>query len=519
MAFRDLVEKILVPLGASERYRRFEALEAMYAGELYKDLRFPFHSEKSDRHNYIPLRERRPSHVYNLPYLIVSETQGELFGDEQFPYIRLRKAGKMDPDASTALGDLVEACRIDEAVFEAYEEGNIGSCAVVIRCGDDGMPFYEVLPGKWLEPTFTLSMNQELAALTVTYPIDADRAAEEFGIKDDKADHFWYRYILGPAKIVEYIPLPDHEFERLGEKRANGETIEFSIRREYSHDLPGRVPAVYVKNLGGKRRLLDGMATWWPIVDLCVEIDYTLSQEGRGLRYAADPMLFVRQGDLMSQMDVAVGSPAPAGGMAEQMDGSGGMVRGVTQVLVGNGQGSDAKLLEISAGGLTEEREFVKDLRELALEIVGGMKSSAENTKGAQSGAAMKRLEKPLKRVCKRQRRPYGDGLLLSLIDLTLYGFKRGAFAPLEDVNLGELPEGGRMSLEWPSSDNLEGQELANHATALQTALGSSTSQAYELLSPEQAAASLASAMGLHDANATKPRLVSVPKTSGEPTN
>jgi hypothetical protein len=206
-------------------------------------------------------------------------------------------------------------------------------------------------------------------------------------------------------------------------------------------------------------------------------------------------MLFVRRGDLFNIDDTPAGY-GPAGGMATNVGANGEMVKGVTQTLVG-GKDSDAKLLEISAAGIAEEREFVRDLREYALEVIGGMKARAEHLKGAPSGTSLDKGLKPLRRLVRRQRRPYGQGLLLDLIELTLYGIRCGALDV--DVDINAIPEDAKRVLEWPNDDTLQGQELLYHVTGLQLASGGSAVAPLQLIKPETMGSKLSSDLGMHE--------------------
>jgi hypothetical protein len=181
-----------------------------------------------------------------------------------------------------------------------------------------------------------------------------------------------------------------------------------------------------------------------------------------------------------------------------QHDDHGNAIRGASQTIVGE----DAKMLEISAGGIKEKREFVKDLREYALEIVGGMKARAEHMRGAASGTAIDKGLKPLRRLVRRQRRPYGDNTLLKLLDLTVYGFGCGALESAsvsDDVNLSAIGEDPKMVCDWPNDETLQGSELLAHVEGMQYAAGGSLLSPKELIKPDAVGAKLAGDMGFKE--------------------
>lgn len=530
MAFRELAEGLKLPEGATERFRRLEALGRMLDGTLYDDLPYKFEDERDQQRDHVPLRERRPSVDFPLAYEITQDTLAELFGDEQFPTIHIaggREDGKFK-DADEAVSDFIEELGLPDVVAQAYEEGVLGAVAVVMLRSDNGAPFFDVLPAKWCQPVYRSPISTELIGLPVTYPISREKAIAlcPSVIEDDAgraAEQFWYRYVVGPYVIIEYKPMPAERFSKLGQVDAKtGEPIAFERHKETVHGFGSLVPALYVKNLVAKHRDLEGPCLWWPIRNICVEIDYTLSQCGRGLRYSADPMLFVRRGDLFDQDDVAAGYVPAGGGMATQVTADGSMVRGATQTLTG-GPGSDAKLLEISANGIKEEREFVRDLREYALEVLGGMKARAEHLKAAPSGAALDKGLKPLRRLVRRQRRPYGNTLLVGLINLALEGIRRGAIARAAiEANIDAIPDGARLVPDWPNDDTLQGQELLYHVQGLQMAAGGSAKTPLELLKPDSMGRKIASDLGMHEpypsiAGTGEPFEVAEPAGPGSP--
>lgn len=502
MAFADLVKTIKVEPGATNRYKLLTALERQLTGHLYDDLEHPYEQEEDSAHDYIQTRKRRPSIQYSLPHLIFSQTQGELFGDELFPQLQCFKGADRVPDAEKALSDLLEQLEFAIVMAQIYEEGQPGSCAVILRNTASGKPFYDIQPGKFCEPQYLPADPLTMAALVVTYPIGKEQI-EALGYSEsdmrargyDGEKTLWYRFTVDATEERRYHPLPPEKFKRLGEKDDQGNIIAFELRQAFPHSH-GCVPAIYIKNLVGKQKDLDGPATWWPIVDICVAIDYQLSQEDRGLRYSADPMLFVKSGDLFNSVTSlpAGDDPVPE---ATVKDSESRMVKGPTQVLRG-GKDSDAKLVEMEATGLAEQREFIAQLREWALEVVGGMKSDAANEKAAQSGAALQQLRKPLMLLVSRQRKAYGEGCLLPLVELTLNAMRK-KICTVEEFDVANVGEGVRLRLDWPSDEQLLGQDLLYTVQGIQMAAGGTVVAPLELIPADAAAKKLAAELGMTD--------------------
>lgn len=502
MAFDDIAKGIKVEPGATERYTQLTALERQLDGTLYQDLQYSFEEEFDSNDDYVQTRKRRPSLKYGLPHLIFSQTQGELFGDEMFPQVQCFKKRDRVPDAEKALSDLMDTLGYDVLMPQIYEQGQPGSVAIVLRVTDKGRPYYDIQPGKYCEPVYLPADPTTMAALVITYPIGRKEIAAMYSPEElttrgfDKNQTYWYRITIDATSEKRYHPLSAEEFKHLGEKNSDGSIVEFKLRDETEHAFE-RVPAAFVKNLIGKQKSIDGPATWWPIVDICVGVDYSLSQADRGLRYSADPMLFIKSGDLMDVSNSVPAGDESLGDVEALTDGDGGLVRGASQVLRG-GANSDAKLVEMSGEGIKELREFVKQLREWALEVVGGMKSDAANEKAAQSGAALQQLRKPLMLLVARQRKAYGEGCLLQLLELTLDGIRKGIFE-IDEFDVSEVAGDLRFKLDWPSDEQLLGQDLLYTVQGIQMAAGGTAKAPLELIPRDVAAKKLAGELGLTD--------------------
>ncbi len=56
----------------------------------------------------------------------------------------------------------------------------------------------------------------------------------------------------------------------------------------------GFVPMVWIRNLPGGDKI-DGVCTFEAAISTVMEMDYQFSQAGRGLKYAADPTLLIKE--------------------------------------------------------------------------------------------------------------------------------------------------------------------------------------------------------------------------------
>ena len=157
-----------------------------------------------------------------------------------------------------------------------------------------------------------------------------------------------------------------------------------------------------------------------------IEIDYQLSQAGRALKYSADPTLLIKE---------------PAGVEGE-------LVRGAGNALVLSERG-DAKLLEIGGGASAAVLDYVRFLRELALEAVHGNRADPQRSGAPASGRAMAVAQQGLLWLAGNLRVAYGEGGLLPLARLLLRAHARyplrvgGTVLPTLDAEAG-------LGLSWP---------------------------------------------------------------------
>ena len=155
--------------------------------------------------------------------------------------------------------------------------------------------------------------------------------------------------------------------------------------RSVRHGL-GFVPLVWIRNLPGGVAP-DGACTFRSAVETGIEIDYQLSQAGRGLKYSSDPTLLIKE---------------PAGLEGE-------LVRGAGNALVVSEKG-DARLLEIGGTAAGAVLDYVRVLRDLALEGVHGNRADPSRLGAPQSGRALELMNQGLVWLADNLRVSYGEG-------------------------------------------------------------------------------------------------------------
>ena len=218
-------------------------------------------------------------------------------------------------------------------------------------------------------------------------------------------------------------------------------------QRSVHHGL-GFVPLVWITNLPGGNQV-DGGCTFEPAIETSLEIDYQLSQAGRGLKYQSDPVLMIRE---------------PA--MSDERQ----MVRSASNALIVSEKG-DAKMLEIGGTAAAAVVDYVRALREMALESISGNRSNADRISAAQSGRAMELLHQPLVWLADTLRPAYGQSGLLRMAHMVA---QASAVMPL--IIKGETVrdiDASDLSLRWGpwfTATHSDKQMLATTLATLRTA-------------------------------------------------
>jgi hypothetical protein len=412
------------------RTRRLDLYTRVLEGRLYDALPHAFHEERGADGSYIPLRQRRPSVRYPLARIVVEDSLSLVFGEGHFPTLEC-------DDAATraALAEIAQDARLNAVMQEAALRGSVGSVAILLRVLS-GRVFCQVLPTLYLTPQWDAQAPDTLARVIERRKVPgAELAARGYEIADPAAE-YWFMRVWDAAWERWFLPIP----------AASGAAPEEDAARSVRHGL-GFVPVVWVKNLPGGDEI-DGECTFRAAIDTQIEIDYQLSQAGRGLKYAADPLLLIRE---------------PASPDTE-------IVRSPGNALVVSEKG-DARLLEIGGTAAAAVLDYVRLLREFALEGVHGNRASAERLTAPQSGRALELMNLGLIWLADNLRVSYG-GALLELAQMIVAAAQ---LYPLRTRagRVGPMRAEARITLRWPnwyppdaSARHLDAQTLATLAGA-----------------------------------------------------
>lgn len=461
---RDLIPR---DRDCSTRAHTLTVLKRVLDGSFYDVLPHEFHEERGAGGEYIPLRHRRPSVRYALCRVVVEDAVALLFSESHFPTI-----DSSDPAVRAALADLIKESRLNQVMIEAAMAGSIGSAAILLRVLR-GRIFLDVLDTTFLTPTWDPEAPDTLCRVTERYKVSgAQLLANGYDIADPGAS-YWFTRHWDTQTETWFHPQPVGATEPPVPDAARG----------VHHGL-GFVPLVWVKNLPGPSAsgdANDGACTFRAAVETQIEIDYQLSQAGRGLKYSSDPTLLIKE---------------PAAGDGE-------IVKGAGNALVVSEKG-DAKLLEIGGTAAAAVMEYVRTLREFALESVHGNRASADRISAAQSGRALELMNQGLIWLADKLRVSYGEGAILQLARMMLRAsqvYRLQAFG----ADIGKLDPSARLTLKWPRWYPPSAEDRERDARTLATLASSGH------LSRETAVQSLADTYDIEDVPAELARIAAQP--------
>ena len=433
------------------RARDLDILRRVLDGTLYDVLPYEFHDERSGGGEYITLRQRKPSVRYALTRIVVEDSVALLFSEGHFPVL-----DSADHAVRDALGAVVRDARLNLVMVDAALRGSVGSVALLLRVLR-GRVFVDVLDTPYLTPEWDADAPDTLSRVSERYKVSGHVLATQGYSVADPDVAYWFMRVWDTQEETWFLPV------------AVGSDLpaERDVSRSIRHGL-GFVPIVWVRNLPGGQGL-DGACTFRAAIETSIEIDYQLSQAGRGLKYSSDPTLLIKE---------------PAG-----LDGE--MVRGAANALVVSEKG-DAKLLEIGGTASAAVIEYVRTLREFALESVHGNRSDASRLSAASSGRALELMNQGLVWLADNLRVSYGEGALLQLARMVLRASQRYRLR-IGGVELGRLDADAPLSLAWPPWYPDSAQDRAADAHTLITLVAAGQ------LSRETALRFLAPTYGVQD--------------------
>ncbi len=389
-----------------------DTLARVLNGELYDVLPYPFHEERGASGEYIPLRKRKPSVRYPLCRVVVEDSVSLLFSEGHFPTVDC-------PDRSTqdALAEIARDSRLNLIMTEAAIRGSIGSVAILMRVLR-GRVFFLVMDTRFLVPSWDPQEPDTLLKVTERYKVSGQQLSTNgYDVADPGVD-YWFQRSWDAESETWYSPVPV----------GSPDAPEIDLARTVRHDLKF-VPIIWIRNLPGYSSTGDpneGGCTFNAAIDTQIEIDYQLSQVGRGLKYSSDPTLLLKE---------------PFGSDAD-------IVKGAGNALV-VGENGDARLLEIGGTAAAAVIDYVRVLREFALESIHGNRASPERLTAAQSGRALELMNQGLLWLADNLRITYGEIALVALARMVVRASARYTLRTSTGV-LPQMDATSPLSLKWP---------------------------------------------------------------------
>jgi hypothetical protein len=452
MMFETICDTVPVDTSMPPRVARLQILRRVLDGTLYDNLPYQFHEERNGAGEYVPLRMRRPSVRYGLCRIVVEDSVALLFSAAHFPAIECA-----DVTLTNTLADVMRESRLNEVMIDAAIRGAVGSVAILMRVLR-GRVFFSVLESLYLTPVWNVMAPDTLSRVTEMYKVSGKDLLAQ-GYEDvDPAGVYWFQRVWDEMAESWFLPW-----------KVNDPAAQpiLDTERSVAHGL-GFVPVVWIRNLPGGDGV-DGACTFRGAVETSIEIDYQLSQAGRGLKYSSDPTLLIKE---------------PATSDSE-------IVKGAGNALVVSEKG-DAKLLEIGGTACEAVISYVRTLRELALETVHGNRANADRLTAAQSGRALELMNQGLIWLADNLRISYGDGGILPLLRMVVRASQVFSLQVMGET-MPDLDMSQRLSLRWPRWYPLSADDRLKEAQAVATLTGAGQ------LSRQTAVKTLAPSHGIAD--------------------
>lgn len=408
--FKTIIDKMKRDTDYPQRSFMIDVYTRFLNGTFYDHLQYPFHQEKNNE-EYIPVLERRPSVTLRLAKIIVDDSVTLLFGDGHFPQVECK-----DEALRTTLHDIIDECKLNERMIQAATIGSVGSVAIIMQVLENKL-FFKPLSTQYLTPIFDPLNPDRLIKINEKYKVSGADLLYSGYTNLEKDEDYWLIREWDSANELRYLPFPVINDDEKAVPQVDN-------LRSTKHDL-GFVPIVWIRNLP-QGDDIDGECTFQAAINTNIEIDYQLSQAGRGLRYSSDPTLLVKE---------------PAVGQNNEL------IKGAGNGLL-VGKDGDAKYLEINGDASRAVIEYAEFLRKIALENIHGNRANPDKLSVAQSGYAMELMYLPLVWLAGRLRITYGNGLL-ELLKMVIAASQKYKIQ-LNDKTLAKLDQGAKITLRWP---------------------------------------------------------------------
>ena len=495
---QDVVARVLAP-SMSSRVRELDEFERLYHGRQYDHRGLAEAWDKAPPGRRTPLRHQKPSVQYDLPRPIVDRPTALLFGEGRFPEITF------EPQRGTAPEPTEDAREAQVAAINAWlaaivDEGGLAqvaltwarqgarlSSACLTWCVVDGEFEFEAHSTRHCTPTFHPKKRDRLVRLEKRYKHTVATEVLQDGARVVVEKKYWHREVWDEASHVVYHDEPVTEREP---------TWRELDRADHGF---GFVPGVWVKNLDdGEPGRVDGMSLLDGIADVIEDIDRTLSQKSRAVRYNQEPekVYFGLRDEDKNRVEVTGG--------------------GATRALPSKKDGGEVSLLELKGDGQRVAEEHIVSQRGRVLEVTRVVMPDPERLLAAsRSGAALRILFAPTLELVGELRQSYGRALR-RVFEQILTAVRQGllgALGALRTPPPAGIPP-GKVCLLWGDPFEPTPQDL------LQIAQTCAAIRQAGLVDRETMVRWLASYLGVRDVRAVLARLdaeAAAPPTNSPP--
>lgn len=458
----------LVPKDPDLPHRAWQltVFDEFLSSAIYDRLQYEFFEERDGSGEYIPIAKRAPSVVYELNQIVVNDSVSFLFAEGRWPTINCGD----DEAAEDTIRAIIKECQINTLLVEAATRGSIGSACIWVRVLDSRL-FFKALPTIFLTPEFEPNAPDTLKRVTEKYKVKG-RTLKSQGYAiaaDDESSDFWFQRVWDEISETWFIPW------KVKDNKA-GPVIDTA--NTVNHGL-GFVPMIWVKNLPGGDDI-DGACTFKASIKNSIEINYQLSQAGRGLKYSSSPTLMIKDSGVDTTKRQHI----------------------VGDALIVPSEG-DAKLLEISGEAASAVIAYANELRKMALESVGGSRADSDKLSAATSGRAMELMNQALINLADKLRSSYGEGGLFRLLKMIAAISRKMQLVDANRKPIEPIPENVKITLVWPAWFAPTADDRQADALAI------TTLKSGGVLSTETAVGSIASEYDIEDVQAELARIKS----------
>lgn len=265
-----------IQANTSPRYKRLENLERWVDCTQYEGQPDWFTGGPQEA----PLWERAPVIVYPTVQVAIRSNVDLVFGEGRFPEFTARPGENEDGEDNGIGEDDSEAvdrflreyhklCRFGSHCRDAFTAAQSCGTAVGIHGHRNGVPFAELIPAKWCNPTF--GIDREVTAVEIRYPY----------LEEIKVNGKWrvvaklYKRIVDQKRDTTFVPV---------DARTDGEEPAWTVdkKRDIAHNL-GFCPIVWYPFMRGCApvNVIDGKAIHTLLLDEIRGHDIALSQKHR----------------------------------------------------------------------------------------------------------------------------------------------------------------------------------------------------------------------------------------------